>query len=36
MIAQFVGFVRDEGITEAESALVAEKLAALGPVGEDA
>lgn len=36
MIAQFVGFVREKGITEAESALVAEKLAALGPVREDA
>lgn len=36
MIAQFVGFVRDTGITEAESALVAEKLAALAPVREDA
>lgn len=36
MIAQFVGFVREKGITEAESALVAEKLAALAPAGEDA
>jgi exonuclease SbcD len=34
MIAQFVGFVREKGITEAESALVAEKLAALAPAGE--
>lgn len=36
MIAQFVGFVRENGITEAETALVAEKLAALAPAGEDA
>lgn len=36
MIAQFVGFVREKGITEAETALVAEKLAALAPAGEDA
>lgn len=34
MIAQFVGFVREKGITEVESALVAEKLAALAPAGE--
>lgn len=36
MVAQFVGFVREKGISEAESALVAEKLAALAPAGEDA
>jgi len=36
MIAQFVGFVRENGISEAETALVAEKLAALAPAGEDA
>lgn len=36
MVAQFVGFVREKGITEAESALVVEKLAGLAPAGEDA